>query len=79
MDENVLKCLWSKELSGMHIGNWIVKFIYFMFIALANLITTSLMHLYQIDLTSNKEFQNISIFLLKLSIWYHSQVFKQDV
>ena len=53
-----------KELSIIQIGNWIVKYVYFMFIALANLITTSLMHLYQIDLSSNKEFENVSIFLL---------------
>ena len=53
-----------KELSGIQIGNWIVKYVYFMFIALVNLISTSWMHLYQIDLSSNKEFQNVSIFLL---------------
>ena len=55
--------LMIKELSGIQIGNWIVKYVYFMFIALVNLISTSWMHLYQIDLSSNKEFQNVSIFL----------------
>ena len=36
-----------KELSGIQIeiGNWVVKYVYVMFIALANLITTSWMHL----------------------------------
>ena len=56
--------LMIKELSGIQIGNWIVKYFHFMFIALANLITTSWMHLYQIELSSHKEFQNFSIFLL---------------
>ena len=56
--------LMIKELSGIQIGNWIVKYVCIMFIALVNLISTSWMHLYQIDLSSNKEFQNVSIFLL---------------
>ena len=73
------KMVLIKELSGIQIGSWILKYVYFMFIALANLVSTSWMHLYQIDLSSNKEFQNVLIFLLQLSIWYHSQVFKQDV
>ena len=71
-----------KELPFIHIGNWIVKYVCFMFIALANLITTSSMHLpclYQIDLSLKKQFQNILIFLLQLNIQYHSQVFKQNV
>ena len=51
----------TKELSGIQIGNWIVKYAYFIFM---NFISTSWMHLYQIDLSSNREFQNISIFLL---------------
>ena len=38
--------LFIKELSGIQISNWIVKYVYFMFIALANLITTSWMQLY---------------------------------
>ena len=45
-----------RELSDIQIGDWFLKFVYFMFIALANFITTSWMHLYQIDLSSNKEF-----------------------
>ena len=53
-----------KELSGIQTCNWIVKYVYFMFIALVNLISTSWMDLYQIDLPPNKEFQNVSIFLL---------------
>ena len=56
--------LMIKELSGIQIGSWIVKYVCIMFIALVNLISTSWMHLYQIDLSSNKEFQNVSIFLL---------------
>ena len=59
MDENVLEMLMIKELSDIQIGNWIVKYFYFMFIALANLITTSWMHLYQ-----REEFQSVSIVLL---------------
>ena len=47
-----------KELSGIETGNGIVKYDYYMFIALANLVTTSWMHLYQIDLSSSKKFQN---------------------
>ena len=56
--------LMVKEVSGIHIGNLIVKYVYLMFNALANLISTSWMHLYQILISSNKEFQNVSIFLL---------------
>ena len=39
MNENILKCS-IKELSGIQIGNWIVKYVYCKFIALKNLITT---------------------------------------
>ena len=53
--------LMIKELSFIQIGKWIVKYVYFMFIAPANLPTS-------LDLSSNKEFQNVSVFLL--SIWY---------
>ena len=53
-----------KELSGIQIGNWIVKYVYFIFIALEILISTSWMPLYQVDLSSDNEFQNVSIFLL---------------
>ena len=56
--------LMIKELSVIQIGDWIAKYVYFMFIALANLISTSWVHLYQIDWSSNEEFQNVSIFLL---------------
>ena len=51
--------LMIKELSGFQINYSIVRYVYFMFIALANLVSTSWMHLYQIDLSSNKEFQNV--------------------
>ena len=51
-----------KELSGIQIGNW--QMVYFIFIALTNLINTSWMYLYQIDLSSNKEFHNVLIFLI---------------
>ena len=44
--------LMIKELSFIQIGNWIVKYVYFMFIAPANLPTS-------LDLSSNKEFQNV--------------------
>ena len=33
MDENILKCSIIKKLSGIQIGIWIVKYVYFMFIA----------------------------------------------
>ena len=56
--------LMIKELSVIHISNWIVKYVYFMFIALGKLITTSLMHLYQTELSLGKEIQNILIFML---------------
>ena len=41
--------LMIKKLSGIEIGNWIVKYFCFTFIALANLISISWMHQYQID------------------------------
>ena len=56
--------LMIKELSGIQIGNWIVKYVYFMFLVLANVIFTSWMHLYQIDLSPNKEF-----FFKKETLW----------
>ena len=56
--------LMIKELSDIQIDNWIVKYVYFMFTALENLISTSSMHLHQIDLLLNKESPNVSIFQL---------------
>ena len=55
--------LMVKELSGM-IDIWIVKYVCFMFIAPANLISASWKHLYQIDLSLSKGFQNVTVFLL---------------
>ena len=46
--------LMIKEVSGIDTGNWIVKYVSFMFIAPGNLFSTTLMHLYQIDLSLNK-------------------------
>ena len=66
------------EISGIQVGNWIVKYVYFV-IELVNLVSISWIHLYQIDLASKKEFQNVSIIRLQLGIQDHSQVFKQDV
>ena len=66
------------EISGIQVGNWIVKYVYFV-IELVNLVSISWIHLYQIDLASKKEFQNVSIIRLQLGIKDHSQVFKQDV
>ena len=61
--EYLPEVLMIKKLSGIQIINWIVKHVYFMFIALANLITISWMHLYEIDISSNK-IQSVSNFLL---------------
>ena len=59
IDENILKCTWSKTLVFSQIDKWIIKYVFFMFIALTNLISTSWMHLHQIDSSLNKVFQNI--------------------
>ena len=48
--------LMTKELTGIQIVNWIVKYAYLMFIALANVITTSWIQLYQIYLSLKKKF-----------------------
>ena len=63
--------LMIKELSGIQIGNWIAKYVN----SLAKLISASWMHLYEIDLSSNKEFQNVSIFLLYCS-WAYDTIHK---
>ena len=62
-----------KELSSIQIGKLIVNYVYFMLNALENLITASGMRLYQKETWLDREFHNVSIFLLYLSIRYHSQ------
>ena len=57
-----------KELSGIQIGKWIVKYVLFYFIALANLISTSWMHLYQIDLSLNKESECLNFSVVEQTI-----------
>ena len=49
--------LMIKEPSGILIGNWVVRYVCFIFIELVSLIFTSWMHLYQIDVSSNKKFR----------------------
>ena len=61
-----------KELSSIQIGKLIVNYVYFMLNALENLITASGMRLYQKETWLDREFHNVSICLLYLSIRYHS-------
>ena len=57
MNENILKFSWSKNSLTFRLATELSN-VYFMFIALVNLITISWMHLYQIGLSLNKEFYN---------------------
>ena len=61
MDENILKSSWSKNSLAFRLA---INMSILCLIALVNLISASWMYLYQIDLSSNKEFQNVLIFLL---------------
>ena len=67
MDEDILEYSWSNNSPAfrliIELSNMSILCILFSF-ALANLICTSWMYLYQIDLSLNKEFQDVLLFLL---------------